>query len=231
MIIEARNLKCERRILRDEISAVRNVTLGFDARILTLLHGAAGCGKNLLIRMLGLLEPPEAGEVLVRGKPTATLDGKAREELRNRHFGFVFGEPFLLPTMTVLENIAMPLFRIAAADTEQARVRTVELLEFIGLPDDAATWIEELPCELQQRVAFARALAHKPDAIIVEDVDSQLDGEDLFAFTKLVWKACTHFNVLTIVTARDAGLAPLAHRVIEMENGAILSDTSRQVPA
>ena len=95
-----------------------------------VLRGPDGCGKNLLLRWLGLLQPPEAGEVLVQGSATRALSEEARAELRTQRFGFVFAAPFLLTSFSVIENVAMPLFKVSQVTPEEARRRTEALLGF-----------------------------------------------------------------------------------------------------
>lgn len=229
MLLEARNVRCTRQLMREEPSAVRDVSLAFEPRTLNLVCGPGGCGKNLLARLLGLLETPDSGEVLFHGSPASALEETARADLRARRFGFVFGEPFLLPSMTVVENIAMPLFRVSSMNTDEARERTAALLDFTGLAGDAGRPVGGLPGEQRQFVALARALAHGPEVVVVEEVGARLCGEELFRFTELLWKSCAHFNVTAIVTACDTGLAALAHRVIEMESGAVRRDSLKPV--
>src|SRR5688500_7758933 len=92
----------------------------------TLLAGEVGCGKNLLLRLLGLLEAPDSGEVWFEGNPTARMTDDARASLRTRKCGYVFASPFLLSAFTVLENIAMPIFKVCQLNPEEARDRTEE---------------------------------------------------------------------------------------------------------
>src|SRR2546426_697944 len=112
MLLSAANVSCQRSLRAESPSRVRRVSLAVEAGTWCVLHGVEGCGKNLLLRLLGLLETPDSGEVFVRGAPTRALDEAARLELRNRVFGYVFAEPFLLDTFLVAENVAMPLFKI-----------------------------------------------------------------------------------------------------------------------
>src|SRR5882762_7651796 len=114
-----------------------------------VLRGATGCGKNLLLRWLGLLQAPASGEVLVGGNATRALSDEARAELRTQRFGFVFTAPFLLTSFSVIENVAMPLFKVSQVTPEEARRRTEALLGFVGVMEAAEYKIEELPLRVQ----------------------------------------------------------------------------------
>src|SRR5437660_994867 len=96
--------------LAREPSRVRNVSVAFEARTFSLFCCSAGCGKNLLLRLVGLLEIPDSGDVLIQGAVTRDATNAVRAALRNCHYGFLFAQPFLLPTFSPLENVAMPLF-------------------------------------------------------------------------------------------------------------------------
>ena len=162
---------------------LRGTVLEFAPRSFTLISGSLGSGAGLLLRLLGLLERPQGGEVLLSGQPLGALDDAARLEMRNRAFGFVFAEPFLLDSFTVAENIAMPLFKISCLDLEKARQRTAELLRFVDLAEAADHAIGDLNPLAQQKLAVARALANGPQVLIVEDAGAHLplaDRADFF---------------------------------------------------
>lgn len=147
-------------------SRVEDVSLSLQAGTLTSFHGPDGCGKGLLLNLLGLLEKPDGGTMQVCGHEPLLLDAENRCELRNEVFGFVFDAPCLLPAFSVAENVAMPLFRICGGDARSARARTMEVLEFVGLRDEEGTMTGRLDDAAQGRVALARALAHRPEILI-----------------------------------------------------------------
>lgn len=206
-------------------SRIESVSLACAPHTTTLLWGADRCGKGALLRLLGLLEAPACGEVFFHGTPTRDLSGHDRAELRNRHFGFLFTEPFLLPSFSIVENIAMPLLKISSATPETARVRTLELMQFVGLSEDTEFGSESLSFYEQQLVSLARALANQPDVLIVENVDHNLRHDELLRFVELLRKANAEFKTTTIITASSDALAPLADRVVHIAAGAIHRDS------
>lgn len=154
---------------------IEGLTLGFEPATLNLLFGPPESGRNLLLRLLGLLERPEAGEVFVTGASTQGWSADQCADLRNRHFGFVFETPLLLPAFNVAENIAMPFFKSTEATPEEAREATRRVLAHVGLAEEAGTPVEALTLEAQQRVALARALVFEPALLLLDEPLSALD--------------------------------------------------------
>lgn len=189
-----------------------------------VLRGPAGCGKSLLLRWLGLLQAPESGEVLVQGSATRELSEEARAELRTQRFGFVFNAPFLLSSFSVIENVAMPLFKVSQVTPEEARRRTETLLAFVGLSEAAEYPVEDLSPRAQYQVAVARGLVNEPSFLMVEDLDGTLAGDELHAFVELLHRAGDRFGT-TIVATASPGLPLLwPQRVLDISGGAITSD-------
>lgn len=167
----------------------------------TMLSGATGCGKNLLLRVLGLLENPDAGEVWFEGQPTSKLSDESRTELRSKRCGFVFASPFLLPGFSVIENIAMPLFKVCELEPAQARERADEVLNFTGLQDIATG--SPSTVEQEHRVALARALAGSPAVVFVEDLDTLMPAKELGTFRELLHAAAERFGVAVVCSAAE----------------------------
>lgn len=189
-----------------------------------VLRGPAHCGKSLLLRWLGLLQPPQGGEVLVAGSATRCLSEEARAELRTQRFGFVFAAPFLLASFSVIENVAMPLFKVSQVTPEEARRRTETLLEFAGVAEAAELPVEDLSPRAQYQVAVARGLVNEPSFLIVEDLDGTLAGEELHAFMELLHRASERFGTTIIATA-SLGLPLLwPQRILDIADGAIAND-------
>lgn len=197
------------------------VSVRCEENIPTIFWGSDDCGKNALLRILGLLEAPDSGEIYFRETPTRILTPEARATLRSRHFGYLFTEPFLLPTLSIVENIAMPLLKITSASTVEARTRTEEMLAFIGLENEAECGIDELSLFGQQKIALARALVNRPDVLVVENVDAILQGDELQQFASLIYQAGLNFGTTPILTASSASAIRMTGRVIHLINGAI----------
>jgi lipoprotein-releasing system ATP-binding protein len=202
------------------------VTLEFIAGDFCTLRGEPGSGRTLLLRLLGLLERPESGDVLVEGVGTSEFDEPVRDELRNRRFGFIFSAPFLLPSMTVLENIAMPLFRISQLNPEQARARTDLLLNFVGLLEAEQERIDSLSYHAQQCVALARALATEPAVIVAEELDGPILPEERLHFYRLLRSAAERFGVTIIAAVPPTFVEEKIDRVIDIVAGRVLRDTA-----
>lgn len=203
-------------------ATVRGVDLCILPGHLTLLLGAPDSGHELLWRMLGLLELPDAGDVLIEGKSAAALNEAERGALRDQRLGFVFASPFLLPGLSLLENVAMPLFKISSANTEVARQRTDELLSFVGLKDLAQMNCGDLAPFEQFAAALARALVNEPAVVLVEN--SGLGAEESSAFLALLRRAARQFGVGVVAAAGlEAPVGPDDH-VVQLEGGVVVRD-------
>jgi len=190
-----------------------------------MLCGAPGCGKNLLLRVLGLLSTPDSGEVLLRGEPTSTLSLPERAALRNSAFGYVFAESFLLPAFTVIENVAMPLFKILALSPGEARQRAEKWLEFAGVAEEISTPASELSPAFASRVALARALAHEPQILLVEKLDERATQQAQLQMLSLLQTLRDDCGTTILLTANSRSLAAFTDRVIEMNSGLVQYDS------
>ncbi len=206
------------------MAQIFNATASFEKESFNLLFGRLGSGKNLLLRLLALMERPDRGEIAVLGKPTRQWSDAERTEVRSRHFGFVFESPFLLPSFNVVENIAMPLFKLTGATPESARERTQRVLEFTGLHPFAEAAVEPLPLSAQLRVSLARALITEPLALFIENLDAELRDGELIAFLELLGAARRAFGCCIIATAACRDLAAFGSRALEVEQGRIVRD-------
>ena len=165
---------------------MRGVSLAIQTRCFTFLSGLPDSGAGILLRLLGLLDRPDEGEIWIESLPTGTLDAASRLDLRNHVFGYLFAEPFLLDSFSVAENVAMPLFKISGFDIEQARDRTAQVLDFTGLASVADLGVADLSPLEHHKVALARALAVSPQILIAEDAGIQLGERDLRDFAGLL---------------------------------------------
>ena len=214
--LEVRDIVCQR-----ESASLRVSHAAFERGAFHLLVGTVESGHELLLRVLGLLEVPETGEVFVEGISVRGLTDEARLKLRERRLGFVFTAPFLLPAFTVIENVAMPLFKISDVEAAEARQRSDALLDFVGLLDLAEVSCVELPPLAQHRVSLARALVNEPAALLIEGLDSALAGSDLRAFSALVRAAATRFGIAVIATASPDIAQETGDRIVAVADGAV----------
>ena len=219
----ARNVSCSRSV-GGETERLVDVTLGFEPATLHLLFGGPGSGRNLLLRMLGLIERPDSGEILVTGESTRDWTEDQCNTLRSRYFGFVFEAPLLLPSFNVVENIAMPFFKLTEATPEQAREETRRVLDHVGMTDYADWAVEALPVWAQQRVALARALITHPQALFVENVDSLARDGDLIALLELLSFTRRSLGCCIIATAASRDLIHFANRAVELAGGSVVRD-------
>ncbi|MEI8312309.1 MAG: ATP-binding cassette domain-containing protein [Verrucomicrobiota bacterium] len=174
--------------------------------------GEDGSGKGLLLNLIGLLEKSDAGRLVLLGHDAVDFSEEDTATFRNEACGFLFGHPYLLPSFTVAENVAMPLFRICGGGAAEARKRTREVLEFAGIGDYETARTGMLDPELRWRAAFARALVHDPRVLIAISTPAA----ELLPLAKL---AAAKYQ-LTVLWAGDREtVAPHADRMIEMRAG------------
>jgi ABC-type lipoprotein export system ATPase subunit len=194
------------------------VTLSFEPASFNAVCGDEGCGKNLLLQLLGLIERPTSGEIYLDDKAAGTLDDSARGKIRNASFGYLLDGWTLLPAFTVVENIAIPYLRHFEANPETARAAAEEALEFCGISALASALACDLPPEFQGIAAFARAIAHKPQILLAE---SPRQSEAMLALSHTAVKT---LGTTVIWSGNRDDLIGYSDRMIEMECGRIVSD-------
>jgi lipoprotein-releasing system ATP-binding protein len=206
-------------------SGISGISTAFRAGRLHLLRGAADSGRSALFRFAGLLERPAEGEVLIHGNATCGLEDDVRTELRTQRIGFAFAAPFLLSSFSIIENVAMPLFKVSQVDPEEARRRTESMLEFVGLAVAIEARVDDLGLPGQYRVAVARGLVNEPAALFVENLDGMLTGTELEEFVDLLRKAAANFGVAIVATGSAELKTQAGDRVIDISHGVIVRDT------
>ena len=222
-LIEARNVT---RILPGIVPTT--LVLGIDLAIrdneFVAITGPSGSGKSSLLYLLGLLDLPTSGEVLLHGKATLHMSEEERAFTRLTLLGFVFQFHFLLPEFTVLDNVMLPMRALGQLSAETMRSRARDLLGSLGLGDHITKRPDQLSGGQRQRVAVARALANEPPIILADEptgsLDSKASGQVFEVLRDLVDK---HGKTVVAVT-HDLGLAARMHRQIELMDGAIVGD-------
>jgi len=200
----------------EEVRALRGVDLTIDKGSFMALMGPSGSGKSTLLHLAGILDMPTKGTVLMNGKNIKDYSGKEQAKLRRKNIGFIFQRFNLMPQLTALENVMLPMI---SPDTEKAK----KLLDKVGLSDKYNRYQTQLSGGEQQRVSIARALANDPSILLADEPTGELDTEN----TKIIMELIIELNEndgLTIVAVTHNPLsAEYAKDVIKMQDGNITS--------
>lgn len=190
--------------------------------IVTIL-GASGAGKSTLLHIVGTLDKPDAGEVIIDGVKVSSLSSSRLSAFRNQRLGFIFQFHHLLPEFTALENVCIPAF-IAKKGTKEARIRALELLELLGLSSRAEHKPAELSGGEQQRVAVARALINNPSLILADEPSGNLDSENALSLHSLFTELRDKFKQTFVIVTHNEELGEMSDRKVFMKDGLILSE-------
>lgn len=203
------------------VHALRGVSFGIRRGALTALRGRSGSGKTTLLNLVGGLDTPSSGRITLDGTDLASLDEAGLLALRRDRIGFVFQSFGLIPVLTALENVGVPmrLRRVPAKEREE-RART--LLALVGLAEHAEQRPGELSGGQQQRVALARALANDPELIIADEPTGQLDLETGRSIMELLRAVVRGKDVTVLVATHDPNLIELADHVVELRDGRVV---------
>ena len=209
------------------LEVLKGVELSIAPGEVVALIGRSGSGKSTLLHLLGLLDRPDSGEVLVDGTPTLGLGETDRSALRNRHLGFVFQHYFLLPEFDALGNVMLPA-QVAhsplswiTGGARAARARAWELLEQVGLQDQARQKPLTLSGGERQRVAIARALMLQPRVLLCDEPTGNLDPETGGRIMSLIFELSHKDGVAAAIVTHDKALAEQADRVLRLERGVL----------
>ncbi|MGW4897507.1 ABC transporter ATP-binding protein [Kitasatospora sp. NPDC004240] len=203
------------------VHALRGVSFTVNRGELTALKGRSGSGKTTLLNLVGGLDTPSGGAVLLDGTDLGGLDEDGRLAMRRERIGFVFQSFGLIPVLTAAENVGVPM-RLRKVPAQQREERARTLLALVGLADHANQRPGELSGGQQQRVAIARALANEPDLIIADEPTGQLDSETGRAIMQLLRAVVRSEGVTALVATHDPTLMELADRVVELRDGRIV---------
>ena len=201
-----------------KVEALREVSLVLEPGTITALVGRSGCGKTTLLNLAGAMDFPTSGEVLIDGRDTSALREDELTALRRTRIGFVFQFFQLLPALTVLENVELPLLLAGSA---KAREAARDRLEWVGLMDKRDSFPYQLSGGQMQRVAIARALVHSPEILIADEPTGNLDnasGEQVLA---LLSDAARRFGATVLVATHSAEAAAIAQTRIQLRDGRI----------
>jgi putative ABC transport system ATP-binding protein len=207
-------------------TALRGISLRVSAGDYVAVLGKSGSGKSTLLNLIAGLDRPTAGGVQVAGADLTRLSENALALWRGRHLGVVFQFFQLLPTLTIAENILLAMDFVGQIPVAQRRTRARDLLQLVGLSDQAAKLPSTLSGGQQQRAAIARALANDPPIILADEPTGNLDTETA-ADVDAVFHSLTRQGKTLLIVTHDASLARGAHRIIQLKDGGIVADEIR----
>lgn len=206
------------------VTALDGVTLALHAGEFVAVMGPSGCGKSTLLHLLGGLDRPTAGRVLLDGQDIAQLDDAALTELRRRALGFIFQFFNLIPVLSAVENAALPLL-LDGCKPETAHARAAEWLTRLGLGDRLASRPDQLSGGQQQRVAIARALVAEPQLILADEPTGNLDSRAADDTAALLRRVAGEWGRSVLMVTHDPRIAAHADRIIFLKDGNIVDET------
>jgi putative ABC transport system ATP-binding protein len=190
--------------------------------------GPSGCGKSTLLHLLGGLDQPDTGDVLLEGKSISKLNEIDQTLLRRRRIGFVFQKVHLLPMLTALENVMVPM-RLDGTPLPEARPRAIAALASVGMEGKERNRPGELSGGEAQRVAIARALVMSPAIVLADEPTGALDSLNGQRVIELFRKLVVEAQQTLVIVTHDAGVAAAADRIVKMRDGKVVTDSSSSV--
>lgn len=220
-LIEVKNLNKIYGSGEAEVKALKNINLNIEQGEFVAIVGQSGSGKSTLLHLIGGVDIPSSGEVIIDGKNIYKLKEKELSILRRRKLGFIFQFFNLIPVLTAQENIEMPVL----LDNEKIDKKYMnELLRILGLEERKNNYPSQLSGGQQQRVSIGRALANKPSIILADEPTVNLDSKNSKEVLELLKYCAKKYNQTLILITHDINIAKSADRVITIEDGEITSD-------
>ncbi len=230
-VIRTEGLAKTYRMGSTQVHALRGVNLRVEAGEFVALMGASGSGKSTLMHLLGCLDTPTAGRYWLQNQDVSTLTNDQRASIRNERIGFVFQNFNLLPRLTALENVLLPLsYRRSPPQDGDKKKRARQVLDRVGLAKRAGHLPTELSGGEQQRVAIARALVNDPALILADEPTGNLDSATGNELMRLLVELCAEGRTILMVT-HDEKISAYAHRTLLMLDGQILNGRDADDPA
>ena len=205
------------------VDALKGVSFAVEPGEFVALLGPSGCGKSTLLHLLGGLDQPTAGRVIIAEKDLSVLSDDELTRFRRTSTGFVFQYLNLLPALNVLENLSLP-FLIAGRTSSGDQDRAADLLELFGLRDRERRLPSEISLGEQQRVAMARAFLTEPAIVVADEPTGSVDPTTGREILQLLWESCDNFGQTILVTTHDPRVAMFADRILFMREGMLVDE-------
>ncbi len=230
-LLTARGLSKSYRKGHVHIPVLRNVDFSVDQGEFCAIVGQSGSGKSTLLHLLATLDVPDSGEILYEGNRIDTLPSRGRDVLRNRHFGMIFQFYHLLPELTTLENVLLPLLISSSTwgyfrQRKRVAARAEELLELVGLSHRLRHLPRELSGGEMQRTAIARALMSEPRVLLADEPTGNLDQNSGDEILELLHRLNEQRRLTIVMVTHDLSIARMAHRFVRLANTALHIETN-----
>tara|TARA_B100000900_G_scaffold80679_1_gene64994 strand:+ start:3641 stop:4333 length:693 start_codon:yes stop_codon:yes gene_type:complete len=218
-LIDLKNIRKSYKLGGVDIHALDGVDLSIFKNEFVALMGPSGSGKSTLMNVLGCLDSPTSGRYVLNGKDVGLMRDRQLSNIRNSEIGFVFQSFNLLPRLSSLDNVALPLV-YAGLSGKQRRLRAKEMLELVGLADRLKNKPNQLSGGQRQRVAIARALANKPSLVLADEPTGNLDSTTAKEIMEMLTQVNAQGNTIVVVT-HEREIAEYAQRIIHLKDGRI----------
>ncbi len=229
VIVEARRISKSYRTEEVVVEVLRDVDLRIQRGEMIAVMGPSGCGKTTLLNTLSGLDSIDSGEILISGQPLHLLSDSHRTRYRARQMGFIFQSFNLLPVLSAVENVELPLL-VSGARVGEARQRALETLARVGLEDRAHHRPNQLSGGQQQRVAIARALVNNPAIIWADEPTGNLDSDTSHDVLDLMLRLNRENQQTFVIVTHDLGVGALADRIVQMKDGRVISQSEESQP-
>jgi putative ABC transport system ATP-binding protein len=207
-----------------EVKALDGVTLNIGKGEFLGIMGPSGSGKTTLLHMLGLLDEPTSGKIIIDGTDIARLNDYEKTQFRLYRLGYVFQDYALVPDLTVMENVSLPAMLRVDRSEEQSQANSFEVLQKIGMCDRRDHLPRELSGGQQQRVSIARAMVNKPDILFADEPCANLDSENSRLVLDLFKEINEDFDQTIVMVSHEDWHKDYFHRIIQLRDGRIISD-------
>jgi lipoprotein-releasing system ATP-binding protein len=204
-----------------KLHVLKGVNINIKKGEIVSIVGSSGAGKSTLLHILGTLDKPDGGEVVLKGERINNLSGKALAKFRNKHIGFIFQFHHLLPEFTALENVCIPGW-IAGSRKREVEDRATDLLKNLGLGERLQNKPHELSGGEQQRVAVARALINNPEIVMADEPTGNLDSENGRELHRLFIELRDKYQQSFLIVTHNEELARMSDRIVHMKDGMIV---------
>jgi putative ABC transport system ATP-binding protein len=222
MIVEVKNLYKTYELGETKIEALRGLNLSLAAGEFTALIGASGSGKSTLLNLIGCLDRPDQGEIIIAGKNTNSLSEDQLSEIRNLRIGYIFQAFNLVPVLSVFENVELPLVLRPELTPALRKEKVIRALEDVGLKDFINHWPNKLSGGQRQRVAIARALVTEPSLILADEPTANLDSKTAHMIIDLLLEMNKKRNVTFFFCSHDEKLISRVQKVIRISDGKLI---------